>query len=84
MVEKNQPIAALLPELWDLGVSFPCSEPHILPEVILSLFLLFFFKDFIYLTERVHKYKGGAAEREGEARSPMWGLVPGPRDHDLS
>jgi len=38
--------------------------------------LVFFFKDFIYLTERAHKQGERQAEGEGEADSPL-GKVPG-------
>ena len=44
---------------------------------------------FIYLTERDVEHKYGEEQKEGEAdsslsREPMWGSIPGPRDHDLS
>ena len=41
-----------------------------------------FFKDFIYLFDTERAQAGGVAE--GEAGSPMWGSIPGPRDPDLS
>ena len=37
----------------------------------------------IYLTERELKQAEQQAEREGEAGSLMWGLIPGLWDHDL-
>ena len=49
---------------------------------------------FIYLTERERERertsRGNSRQREREkqascwARNPMWGWIPGPRDHDLS
>ena len=55
--------------------------PSIFPTLF-QFFLLNFLKDFIYLFERVHEV-GGQRERRG-AGSPTQGLIPEPRDHDLS
>ena len=57
-------------------------------QIIYTTVLHGFFKDFIYLFERERAGGGEGAEKEGEAdtplRSPMWGFIPGPQDHDLS
>ena len=52
--------------------------------------LFFFNKDFIYLTERERECtnRGSSRQREKQAPhwawSPMWGLIPGLGDQDLS
>jgi len=52
-------------------------------------FLTFFFKIlFIYLRKSEKQYERGECQREKQtpqwARSPIWGSIPGLRDHDLS
>ena len=53
------------------------------------LFLFHVFKDFIYLLESKSSHKQGR-EADGEedqfqlTRNPFTGLIPEPRDHDLS
>ena len=64
----------------------------LLHDIFCSWFFLFQFfkKDFIYLieSEQERKQKQGQREREKQAphwaESLMWGLIPGPWDHDLS
>ena len=49
--------------------------------------LRFFNKDFIYLFMRDNRARGrdtGRGRSRLPAGSPMWGSMPGPRDHDLS
>lgn len=62
-------------------------------NILQMVVMLSFFKYFIYLRERVCVHastsKGeGQRKREKQvpclAGSPMWGLIPEPRDHDLS
>ena len=53
------------------------------------MFSFFFFKIFIYLTDRDHKHTERQAERDGEAGSPLsrepnLGLDPRTLDHDLN
>ena len=76
---------------------FLSSHPKSIVGMVYSFLLSFFLQIlFIYLTERK---KGGwwlaqageqQAEGEGEAGFPlraeelMWGLIPGPQNHDLS